>query len=198
MSKGVVVETTGLRKVIARLQGFSEKKIKQVTERSRATLARRLRAEAARQVSEHQLNLSPRQISPYINVQQGQTTALDYVAVTASPERLPLRAFRARFSKRSGVTVQTWRDAPAIRLPHAFARGRDAWQRIPAVAGYESGPSGLVHRLPIVQRKGPSMRRTLQNSTKGGAHQRQQVVDNLNQFARQTLAAEIQRLLSST
>lgn len=200
MAKGaqVQVDTTGLRRAIARLQGLSAKKVEQVTKRSRSTLARRLRAEAARQVAKHQLNLSARQVSPYIQVKQGSTSSLDYVAVTASAERLPLRAYKAKISKRAGVTVQTWRDQPVQRLPHAFGRGRDAWQRIPATAGYESGPSGLVHRLPIVQRKGPSLRRALQDTGRGGAHNRQQVVDNLNAFARQVLAAEIERLLNVT
>lgn len=198
MSKGALVhvDVTGLRTAIARLKGYSSKKVESAKKKATASLRRQLRAEAARQVSEHQLNLSARQISPYVNVKSSSTAAGDFVAVTASNERVPLRAFKPRFNKRTGVTVQTWRDAPVIRLPHAFARGRDAWQRIPATAGFESGPSGLVHRLPIVQRKGPSMRRTLQNTTKGGAHQRQKVVDNLSNFARKTLAAEIQRQLN--
>jgi hypothetical protein len=198
MAKGakVFVDTTGIRRAVQRLDRFSTKRMEQIRQRSIGTVRRRLRAEAAREISEHQLNLSPRQISPYINVKAGKAGGMDYVAVTASDQRLPLRLFKARYSKKSGVTVQTWRDAPPVRLPHAFKRGNEFWQRIPAGPGQERGPSGLVHRLPIVQRKGPSLKRTLQPTRHGGAHKLQTVVDNLSRFARDCLADEIQRHLA--
>lgn len=201
MPKGarVVIDVSGLRRAAAQIRGVPDRKVKQAVQRTRATLARSLRAAAARQVAEKQLNLPARAVSPYIRVDQGSAGGFDYVAVTASNTRLPLQAFRPKVSKTSGVTVTTWLDSPAKRLPHAFARpGKGIWQRTPARNGMPSGPSGLVHRTPVVARKGPSLRRTLQPAGPGrlAAHRRDDVVAELLSFGRNVLAREIERQLA--
>lgn len=169
MAKGarVTVDTTALRRAALRVEQYGSRKLRQVTSRAKSTLTRRLRAETARQVAEHQLNLTPRQISPHIQVRHGSTSDADYVSVTASARRLPLSDYKPRVSKGRGATVTTWLDMPPLRLPHAFQHGGSRarpriFQRIPSRYPGDVGPSGLVHRLPIVQRKGPSLRRTLQ------------------------------------
>lgn len=194
----VVIDVSGLRRAAAQIRGVPDRKVKQAVQRTRATLARSLRAEAARQVSEKQLNLSARTISPYIRVDQGTAAGFDYVAVTASNTRLPLQAFRPKVSKTSGVTVTTWLDSPAKRLPHAYGYKGGVWQRTPARNGMPSGPSGLVHRTPVVQRKGPSLRRTLQPAGPGrlAAHRRDDVVAELLSFGRNVLSREIERQLA--
>lgn len=200
MAKGarVTLDATPLRRAAQQVAGIS-RRAEQIQSRARATLVRRLRAEAARQISELQLNLRPRQISRHIGVRQGRAGGMDHISVTASATRLPLQAFRPRAIRRAGFVVQTWRDAPPIRLPHAWRRTRtEIWQRIPSPYPGDVGPSGLVHRLPIVQRKGPSLKRTLQPHGKSpNEHRRQEVVERLCDFAQHTLADEIQRLLRS-
>ena len=192
----VFIDTTGLRRIAARLQALSPAKQEQVRKRAIASMRRGLKAETARQVSAHQLNLSARAISPYIKVKVGKAGELDYVAVYASDARLPLSAYKPRVNRQTGVTATTWRDSGQKRYPHAFKR-RDGkpgiWQRIPDTAG--NTRSGLVDRLPIVQRKGPSLDRALQPNRHGGDHGRAAVVSYLLDFGQQKLHVEMQRLL---
>lgn len=201
MAKGSLVnfDTSGLMRHVDRLRQ-TPAKLEQVRKRSIATLSRRLKAEAARQVSEVQLNLSPGQIAPFINVKHTTGGNVDYVSVTASRDRIPLKAYKAKVSKKSGATVTTWKDAAPVQLPHAFKRpDGNVWQRVPykGQKGADRAPSGLVQRLPIVVRKGPSMKRALQPAGPSkNDHGREQVVAHLMEFGQSILSAEIKRLLS--
>lgn len=192
---GVTLDTSGLKRITERIARLSPKEMEKLRKRANASVARAMKAEAARAISEIELNLSPRQISRYLQTKLGHAGDVDYVSVFASDTRLPLTAFKPRFSKSSGVSVTTWRDSPAYVLPHGFRRNRNqVWQRIPG-----KGPSGLVGRLPIVQRKGPSLKRALQKTGPQKAwkdHGRQQVVDRIKAFGQEKLASEIRRLLT--
>ena len=175
-----------------------QKKRAQIVQRSAVTLSRRLKPEAARIIARDVLNLPAGKISKNIAAQVRDVGgAGKIVSLTASRVRLPLSDYKPRISRRGGVTVTTWLDAEAQVLPHAFKR-RDTtgiWQRIPAKHGAHAGPSGLVNRLPIVQRKGPSMHRVFQFSGPRASHV--DIRDELNAFAEQTLSAEIARLLGT-
>lgn len=184
----------GLRRAAARLDKFSTKKIAQLKKRAIVSMSRALKAEAAREVSDKQLNLRPGQIAPYIQVK----IADDYVSVYASKKRLPLSAYKAKFSKKNGATVTTWKDAAPLVLPHGFKRGREVWQRVPyhGQPGQYATKLGLVPRLPIVLRKGPSLAHTLRRGGSKNDHRREEVVAHLTQFGRKKLSDEIARLLS--
>ena len=109
-----------------------------------------------------------------------------------------------------GVTVTTWRDTGPQQYAHAFKRRDKAgiWQRIPWKAGLKSrdragnrrggrdaAPSGLVQRLPIVQRKGPSLHRVFQFGGKYASHV--DIRPKLNTYAEQVFSAELARLIRS-
>lgn len=194
MAGGVFLNTSGLRRVTARIERLSPANLAKVQQRAVSSMRRSLKAEAARAVSEVQLNLSARAIAPYIEVKDGKAGGIDYVSVTASKARLPLSAYKPKFSKRAGSTVVTWKDSAPVVMPHAFRRGREAWQRIPDPRAATA--SGLVGRLPIVLRKGPSLKRALEKvGPSQNDHGREEVVNRLMEFGRAKLAAEIQRLL---
>lgn len=175
-----------------------EKKRAQIVQRSAVTLSRRLKPEAARIIARDVLNLPAGKISKNISAQVRNVGSLGkIVSLTASRVRLPLSDYKPRVSRRGGVTVTTWLDADAQVLPHAFKR-RDAngiWQRIPAKNGNKAAPSGLVQRLPIVQRKGPSMSRVFQFTGARASHV--DIRPDLNAFAEKTLSAEVARLLGT-
>lgn len=203
MARLADIDVGGVYRLAKVLGGVADKKTAQVAQRSVGTLSRRLKAEAARKVSELQLNLSPSQIAPYISVKAGKAGSEHYVSVSAAKTRLPLTVFKPSFSDATGVRVQTWKDQPAEHLPHAFKRkGNQVWQRVPWSSGASSEPMtpfGLVQRLPIVQRKGPSLKRTLQVVKPGTrSHRREEVVEHLMKFGQSILAAEIKRLLAVT
>lgn len=194
-------DTSGLRRIAARIENLSAQNLEKVRARAVSSMVRSVKAETARQVSEVQLNLSVRAISPHILVRTGKAGDTDYVSVFASTARLPLSAFKPSISKSRGVTVKTWRDSPPLRLPHGFARGKEVWQRAPyrGQKGQSAAPSGLVQRLPIVMRKGPSLKRALQpTGPSQESHGRERVVEHLMRFGQAKLAAEIQRLLRYT
>lgn len=194
----VRVDTSGLQRIAARITATG-KKVDQAKKRAQATLVRRLKAETAREVSRVQLNLSPTAISPHILVNQGTVDGNAYVAVSAAKKRLPLSAFKARITKKTGATVTTWRDSAPYALPHGFRRGKEVWQRAPykGQKGQTRTPLGLVQRLPIVMRKGPSLKRALQKvGPSQNDHGREEVVAHLVEYGQSVLAAEIQRLLA--
>lgn len=203
----VTFHTKGLAKHAARLQKAPDR-ARQVLTRAVSTVQRRLGPEAARAVSEEVLNLSPRKVRPHISVERRDAGGQEYLSLMASRIRLPLLEFTPRFSRTDGVTVTTWRDRGPQHLPHAFRR-RDktgVWERIPAKNVGKFRPagrsradqtaetaSGLVARLPIVQRKGPSLHRVFQNSGPRASH-----VDlrpRLSSFVEQLLSREIARQL---
>lgn len=178
-----------IRRTQGRVEAFSQKNLNKVRSRAISSTTRALKAETSRAVSELQLNLSPSQISPFIAVK----STSEYIGVSAAAKRLALSAFRPSFSD-TGASATTWRDLPAYVIRHGFSRGDgQVWQRAPG----GSSPSGLVSRLPILVRKGPSLKRALEDTGRGGSHNRDKVVERLALFTKEKLADEIQRLISS-
>lgn len=180
---------------IAQRLDYIQKQVPQVRDRALASVLRGILPEASRLISADILNLSPRQISPYLKATASKTD--NSITVSASRHRLPLQAFKPSVSAR-GVTVTTWKDRGAQYLPHAFKRpdGKaGVWQRVPFTGTGKSGggDSGLVHRLPIVERKGPSMHRIFQGRTAPtGGHG--DIAPRLSVYAQARLAEEVARM----
>lgn len=191
----------------------SEKRAKTVMQRAASTLERRLGPETTRVIASDVLNLPARRISPHIDVSRRQIDGNEIVAVSASRVRLPLADFNPRYSRTDGATVTTWLDQGAKQLPHVFKRRdkKGAWQRIPAsgVAKFrpkggpnssrydsEEAPSGLVRRLPIIERKGPSLHRVFVHDGRFAGHV--DIRPKLSAFVEQTLSLEIARLIRAT
>jgi hypothetical protein len=188
----------------AQFTDLSTKQLAQVKSRTVATLKRRLGPEAARQISDNILNLTSRQISPYLIV---KVTA-DGIALTGSSSRLPVSAFKPTWAGRSspGVVVTFWRDAGPLLLAHTFMRrdSKEVWMRVPGArsrtqlvgTGRDSSrvvvreASGLVGRLPIVVRKGPSFARAVYERRHGD------IYPALSSFGGQLLSDESARLLA--
>jgi hypothetical protein len=187
----------------AQFADLSQKQIAQTKQRALATLKRRLGPEAARQISDNIMNLTARQISPYLNV---KVTA-DGIVLTGSSSRLPVSAFKPTWGGPSspGVTVTFWRDSGPLLLPHTFMRrgSKEVWQRVPGArsrtqlvgTGRDSSrvvvreASGLVGRLPIVVRKGPAFARAVYEKKHGD------IYPALISFGGQVLSDEAARLV---
>lgn len=188
-------------KITKRL-AYIQRQVPEVRKRALASMVRGLIPEAARLISADILNLSPRQISPYLSA--GAAKADNSIRIGASRERLPLQAFKPRVSATGGVTVTTWKDRGPQALPHAFRRpdGKPGiWQRVPwagqkGQGGNPGTASGLVHRLPIVQRKGPSMHRIfVGRNTPTGGHG--DILPRLTVYAQARLAEEVARMMKA-
>lgn len=189
MPRGVDFEIGGVRRLARRVTG-AEARVERAANRAIATVVRRIGPEAAREISRTVLNLPASKVSRHVKVKRGGPRGDEYVTVSANKTRLPLTDFRPTFG-RDGVRVQTWRDSEPQRLPHAFKRKDKpgVWQRIPQNGG------GLVPRLPIVQRKGPSLHRVFLQRGRFAGHG--DISGHLSQFTQTTLAAEITRLLKA-
>lgn len=186
-SRGVDFNLGGIARHAARATRAASA-LERVTSRAISTVERRIGPEAAREISRSILNLPASKVSRHIKVSRSKAGGEDYITVSASRTRLPLEDFKPSFTAQ-GVSVRTWKDAPALRLPHAFRRKDKpgAWQRIPLRGG------GLVSRLPIVKRKGPSLHRVFIQRGRFAGHG--DIAGHLSQFTRTTLAVEIARLL---
>jgi hypothetical protein len=198
----------GLRIVDKRL-AYIQQQVPEVRDRALASMLRGVKPEAARLIAADILNLPARTISGYLGVRVSKADSS--VVVSASLARVPLLQFKPSVSPRAGVTVTTWRDRGAQHLPHAFKR-RDGvagiWQRTPAGAGGKGGTgpaadygaaesgSGLVRRLHIVERKGPSMARIFKgrNAPTGGHGD---IGPRLGVYARARLAEEMARMMKA-
>lgn len=197
----------GLRIVDKRL-AYIQQQVPEVRERALASVLRGVKPEAARLIAADILNLPARTISGYLGARVSKSD--NSVVVSASLSRVPLTQFKPSASPGAGVTVTTWRDRGAQHLPHAFKR-RDGvagiWQRTPYGGGKggsgnaadyspaESG-SGLVRRLHIVERKGPSMARIFKgrNAPTGGHGD---IGPRLGVYAHARLAEEMARMLKA-
>ena len=186
---------------IARRLAFIQKQVPATTERALASVMRGIRPEAARLIAADILNLPARTISGYLSANAVKSD--NSIRVGASRTRLPLQAYKPRVSQ-SGVTVTTWKDRGAQRLPHAFRRpdGKPGiWQRVPwagqkGQGGNPGTDSGLVHRLPIVERKGPSMHRIFMGkNTPYGGHG--DILPRLTVYAQARLAEEVARMIKA-
>jgi hypothetical protein len=181
MAHRVTIDVDGLVRQAKKLNDISTKEIAQVKKRALASLKRRLGPEAARQASDNILNLSARQISPYLVV----NATADGIVLTGKSSRLPVSAFKPTWSGPSspGVVVTFWRDQGPITLAHTFKRpgSKEVWMRVPGSrskttrvgTGRDSSrvvtraASGLVGRLPIVVRKGPAFARAIYEKKHG-------------------------------
>lgn len=187
---GLDISYSVLSRHANRVAELSGPALERVKKRTLSTVNRRVKPEAARLLSAQVLNLSARTITPYI----GSRIVGDSVVVTASRTRLPLSAFKPRRGP-GGVIATLWRDSGPREFPHTFIPkgGKEVWQRVPysGQKGQRAGPSGLVHRTPIVVRKGPSFYRALIGRKHGD------IFPELMVFARSLLSEEIARLLES-
>ena len=173
------------------------KQVARIEKLAVTTLARRLGPETAREISASILNLSVAKVRPHIKVAQNSAGGESYVSVSANKRRLPLTDFGGTFSP-SGFTVTTWKDQAAKHFPHIFKRkdARGAWQRIPTKRGADNRPTvGLVGRLPIVTRKGPSMHRVFDPQGRYPGHG--DLIGKLSRFKQLLLVTEITRLFQS-
>jgi hypothetical protein len=171
----VTLDVSGVIRQAATLRTLKDREIAQVQTRVVSGLKRRIVPEAARLTSDGILNLTPRQISPYLFVE----TFADGIRLRGKSQRLPVSAFKPTWGgpTSAGVTVTFWRDAGPLTLVHTFIRKgtKGVWQRVPGKrsktqrvgVGRDSSrqvvrpATGLVSRLPIVQRKGPSFARAI-------------------------------------
>ena len=71
-------------------------------------------------------------------------------------DRIPLMKFGARQTRR-GVTYQIGKSAGRKLIEHAFITTMPSGHRGVFLRGHGQGPSGLVQRLPIFERLGPSV-----------------------------------------
>lgn len=186
---------------IARRLDFIQRQVPKVRDRALASMLRGIKPEAARLIAADILNLPARQISPYLSAAVSQKD--NTIRVGASKTRLPLKLFKPRASATSGVTVTTWKDRGVQHLPHAFSRDdKDGiWQRVPwagqkGQGGHPGTATGLVHRLPIIERKGPSMHRIFKGrNTPTGGHG--DILPRLTVYAQARLAEEVARMLKA-
>jgi hypothetical protein len=198
MKGGFTIDTSGLRRAATRARSLPAR-VADARKKAVVSLQRRLRTEAARKISEVQLNVAPRSLAPLLSVTASSAGKdADYVSVNASTRRIPIALFRPRVSKRNGVTVTIWHHRGPQHWQHAFRHAGAIKQRIPAKGSMKSGPSGLVHRLPLTNRVGPSLARTLR-PIRGYATDfgRDQVVAHLTDVGQSILAAEIRRIINA-
>ena len=198
---------SGLRIFDQRL-AYIQAQVPHVRDRALASVLRGIRPEASRLIADSILNLPARTISGHLKASHSK--ADHAIVVGASRTRVPLVQFKPRVNARSGVTVTTWKDRGQQHLPHAFKR-RDGkpgiWQRAPYKPGGKGGTGkagdydpvmsgaseGLVRRLHIIERKGPSMARIFKgrNAPTGGHGD---IGPRLGVYARARLAEEIARM----
>jgi hypothetical protein len=187
---GIDIEYSVLSEHESRLDEITGKQLDKVRRNTLVTISRRVKPEAARLLSAHVLNLAPRTISPFLTTKINSDNS---VTLSARNSRLPLSAFKPRKGP-NGVIATLWRDAGPREFAHTFIskKGkRNVWQRVPFTGqkGQTAAPSGLVQRLPIVVRKGPSFYRALVGRKHGD------IFPELMTFSRSVLSAEIERQL---
>lgn len=196
---GFSVDVSGLRRAATRVSDVV-KKSEKARKLATARLRRQMAGEAARVISTVQLNLPAAVIRKHLGVHTSSTDGGDHVIVSAANRRLPLLDFRPRIG-RNGVTVTTFKSRGPQRLPHAFLHNGKIKQRIPATGkgkNFDAGPSGLVWRLPLTDRVGPSLARALSPIYRYAADPyAERVREHLRAFSQTVLHNEIQRLLGN-
>lgn len=191
---GARLDFGALTKRVDRYADLATKGVQQVRTRTLAVVKKRIRPEAARLLSTQVIALSARKIAPYLGVRvEG-----DAVVLTGSRARLPLSEFSPRQGAK-GVIATLWRDAGPREFPHTFIRKggkgtkKQVWQRAPFTGqkGQKRAPSGLVQRLPVVQRKGQSFSRAVTGKKHGD------ILPGLTALGRNILSEEVARVLES-
>lgn len=187
---------------IAKRLAYIQQQVPDVRKRALASMLRGIKPEAARLISADILNLPARTISGYLSASVAKSD--NSIRLGASRQRLPLDAYKARATANNGVTVTTWKDRGPQHLQHAFRRpdGKAGiWQRVPwagqkGQGGNPGYASGLVQRLPIVQRKGPSMHRIfVGRNTPTSGHG--DILPRLTVYAQARLAEEVARMMKA-
>lgn len=183
----------GLQRAAGRVKRI-QTQMQQIEARALTTVTRRIGTEATRLIAAEALNLPQARVRQHLKVEKRMVGGASYISVQANKVRLPLILYTPRFNRTAGVTVTTWRDQGPQRMPHAFKR-RDrpgVWQRVPL----RKGGADLVPRLPVVERKGPSLHRVFE--TRGRAAGHGNVIPKLSTFVEQILSLEIARLLRAS
>lgn len=172
----IIQESKGFRDLATQMQT-------RVTARAVSTLRRRIGPEANRELAED-LNLPARQISQRTHVTGGQ----DFVEVTGSGHAIPLSLFSAKWGGRStpGATAQVFRSGDRRTYVSTFIAKGVVYTR--AKKGTKR-----VGRLPIRQLFGPDIGSILISSHGGPSGQ---IAGRLAAFARDILAAEVERLIA--
>lgn len=189
---GIHFDFRGMTKQAARLKDLSTKQLPQVQQRALSTLARRLPVEASRLASERIVNLPRATVRKGLSASVGGPASERYVLLSGERRRIPLAAFGANYGGRGarGALAKPYRDSSVRTYDHTFAiKGRGVkggiWMRVPRAGGK------LVSRLPIIQRKGPSIARVIADRKHGD------IIPELSEFCGTILRAEIARLLKS-
>jgi hypothetical protein len=176
-------DTSAINRALARVLGV-KRGVEAARKKAIASVGRKLKTETSRAVSDLQLNAAARSLVPYLQT----STDPDGVTVSASGTRLPIKLFKPRVSKTTGVRVKIWHERGEEHWPIAFKHDGNIKQRV--------GRS----RLPITTRVGPSLSRALGSVRTGNSRTlaagpgREKVVDRLKGFAQQTLSDELARL----
>lgn len=169
----IVKQAEGFNRLASEMQD-------RVTKRAVSTLARRLGPQTNRLISA-ELNLSTRQVGQRVTVTNGGT----YVDVTASGKPVPLSAFGAKWggAKSAGAVAQVFRDSSPRTFVSTFIRNGAVLVRR-FVGDKRAG------RLPVRPLAGPAIASLLLGR---GPHQIEQPLD---EFAQETLDAEVERLVA--
>lgn len=171
----IISQAKGFQDLASNLQS-------RVTQRAVVTLARRIGPEVNRRLAAD-LNLSTRQISQRVSVTKGP----DYVDITGSGTGIPLSQFGAKWAgrKSQGVVVTVWRNAGQYTYVGAFKLAAGA-----VVTRQRLANGKRAGRLPLRQLIGPDIGSVLIDT---GNHQ---IAGPLLGFVRDTLSAEIERLVA--
>jgi len=181
----MTVDFSGLTRQVDRLSKLDAAALARVEQRTLSTLSRRLPVEAARLASEQILALPRAKIRSGLSAVQGGPAGARNVSLIGSRTRIKLKEFGAKYGGRKtpGATATLYRDRGVQLFEGSFAiRGRGVdggiFQRIPNSS-----------RLPIVERSGPSVYRSITEGKHGD------IKPDLRDMSVEVLRAETQRLL---
>ena len=181
----MTVDFSGLTRAVDRLSKLDADALARVEQRTLSTLARRLPVEAARLASEQILALPRAKIRSGLSAVQGGPSGARNVSLIGSRTRIKLKDFGAKYGGRKtpGATATLYRDRGVQLFEGTFAmKGQGAkggiFQRIPDAS-----------RLPIVERAGPSVYRSITEGKHGD------IKPDLRDMSVEVLRVEVQRLL---
>lgn len=179
------VDFSGLTRQVDRLSKLDAAALARVEQRTLSTLSRRLPVEAARLASEQILALPRAKIRSGLSAVLGGPEGARNVSLIGSRKRIKLKEFGAKYGGRttSGATATLYRDRGVQTFEHTWtmkSKGVSGgiFQRIP-----ESS------RVPITERSGPSVYRSITEGKHGD------IKPDLREFSVGVLRTEVQRLL---
>lgn len=181
----MTVDFSGLTRAVDRISKLDADALARVEQRTLSTLSRRLPVEAARLASEQILALPRAKIRSGLSAVQGGPPGARNVSLIGSRTRIKLKEFGAKYGGRKtpGATATLYRDRGVQLFEGTFAmKGQGAkggiFQRIPDAS-----------RLPIVERAGPSVYRSITEGKHGD------IKPDLRDISVEVLRVEVQRLL---